>query len=80
MKAASEIYAPASGTEVLALPHSAVDILRQLLDPHVAFPLLDPRHAAAHRRLLSRYLRHHVGEGAPLPALEFWGTHAWAAR
>jgi DNA repair protein RecO (recombination protein O) len=70
----------ARGTEVLALPRSAVDTIRLLLQPEAELPTLDARHAAAHRRLLTRYLRHHVGEGAPLPALEFWGTHAWAAR
>ena len=70
----------ARGTEVLTLPRSAVETIRLLLDPNAILPRLDPRHAAAHRRLLTRYLRHHVGEGAPLPALEFWGTHAWVAR
>ncbi|MEO8635196.1 MAG: DNA repair protein RecO [Gemmatimonadales bacterium] len=68
------------GTEVLALPRTAADTLRLLLDPVATLPALDQRHAAAHRRLLIRYLRHHVGEGSPLPALEFWGTHAWMAR
>lgn len=70
----------ARGTDVLSLPASAVDSIRLLQDPHAALPLLDERHAAAHRRLLTRYLRHHLGEGAPLPALEFWGTHAWRVR
>lgn len=70
----------ARGAEVLTLPRSAVETIRLLLDPNAILPRLDPRHAAAHRRLLTRYLRHHVGEGAPLPALEFWGTHAWVVR
>lgn len=34
-------------------------------------PLLDPPHAAAHRRLFVRWVHHHLGEGA-LPALDFW--------
>ena len=70
----------ARGTEVLALPRGSVETLRLLHDASTSVPILDLRHAAAHRRLLIRYLRHHLGEGAPLPALEFWGTHAWAVR
>lgn len=70
----------ARGAEVLSLPRTAVETIRLLLDPDATLPRLDSRHAAAHRRLLTRYLRHHVGEGAPLPALEFWGTHAWMVR
>lgn len=34
-------------------------------------PLLDPRHLAAHRRLLVRWVAHHLGE-VELPALELW--------
>jgi hypothetical protein len=37
------------------------------------------RHGAAHRRLLARYIQYHLGEGADLPALEFWTQRAWAA-
>ncbi len=29
-------------------------------------------HAAAHRRLLTRFVRRHIAEGRQLPALEFW--------
>jgi DNA repair protein RecO (recombination protein O) len=36
-----------------------------------------PRHAAAHRRLLARFVEHHLAEGHPLKALEFWETAAW---
>lgn len=35
-------------------------------------PLLDDRHLEAHQRLLERYIRHHLSEGARLPALTFW--------
>jgi recombinational DNA repair protein (RecF pathway) len=50
-----------------------------LLDPAAELPPLDARHAAAHRRLLARYIRYHLGEGAALPALEFWTQRPWAA-
>jgi DNA repair protein RecO (recombination protein O) len=50
-----------------------------LLDPGADLPVLDVRHAAAHRRLLARYIRYHLGEGAELPALEFWTQRPWAA-
>ena len=38
---------------------------------------LSPRHAAAHRRLLSRFIRLHVAEGRDLKALDFWQKLAW---
>lgn len=44
-----------------------------------ALPTLDARHGAAHRRLLARYIRYHLAEGASLPALEFWMQRPWAA-
>ncbi|MBA2291454.1 MAG: DNA repair protein RecO [Gemmatimonadales bacterium] len=34
-------------------------------------PILSERHAAAHRRLYGRWVRHHLTD-APLPALDFW--------
>ena len=34
---------------------------------------------AGHRRLLARYIRYHLGEGAELPALEFWTQRPWVA-
>lgn len=42
-------------------------------------PALDDRYLAAHRRLLERYLRYHVAEGHPLPALAFWAEAGWKA-
>jgi DNA repair protein RecO (recombination protein O) len=53
--------------------------LASLLDPTASLPALDARHGAAHRRLLARYIRHHLAEGADLPALEFWMQRPWAA-
>jgi DNA repair protein RecO (recombination protein O) len=40
---------------------------------------LPPKHAAAHRRLLSRFVRLHVAEGRELQALEFWEGVPWPA-
>jgi len=40
-------------------------------------PRLDARHAASHRRLLLAFIRHHLAEDRPLPAMTFWDQHAW---
>ncbi|MGD0991369.1 MAG: DNA repair protein RecO [Gemmatimonadales bacterium] len=40
-------------------------------------PPLDDRHAAAHRRLLFSFIRHHLAEDRPLPAMAFWDKEAW---
>jgi hypothetical protein len=40
---------------------------------------MDARNAAAHRRLAARHIRYHMGEGAALPALEFWLSKAWVS-
>src|SRR5437762_3055293 len=41
-------------------------------------PALDAKHAAAHRRLVARFVRHHSGEADRFPALELWERHSWA--
>jgi DNA repair protein RecO (recombination protein O) len=64
---------------VTQLPAQARSDLLTLLDPAAPLPSLDPKYAAAHRRLLARYIRHHLGEGAELPALEFWTQRSWTA-
>ena len=61
------------------LPAEARADLAALLDPDAELPVLDERHGAAHRRLLARYIRYHLGEGAELPALEFWLRRPWMA-
>jgi DNA repair protein RecO (recombination protein O) len=61
------------------LPAAARVDLVALLDPDAVLPTLDERHAAAHRRLLARYVRYHLGEGAELPALDFWLRRPWIA-
>jgi len=61
------------------LPERARADLVALLDGDAALPALDDRHAESHRRLLARYIRYHLGEGAELPALEFWQRRPWGA-
>jgi DNA repair protein RecO (recombination protein O) len=61
------------------LPGQARADLAALLDPEAPLPVLDWRHAESHRRLLGRYIRYHLAEGAELPALEFWLTRPWKA-
>jgi recombinational DNA repair protein (RecF pathway) len=61
------------------LPEQARADLAALLDPEAPLPVLDRRHAESHRRLLGRYIRYHLAEGAELPALEFWLTRPWKA-
>jgi DNA repair protein RecO (recombination protein O) len=65
---------PAGG---IRLPADARDDLTQLLDGMAPLPELDARNAAAHERLLGRYVRWHLAEGAELPALEFWTRRPW---
>ncbi|MFN8651109.1 MAG: DNA repair protein RecO [Gemmatimonadales bacterium] len=67
----------AGGTEHTVLPPDARAALALLLSPGETLPTLDWKNAAAHRRLAARYIRYHLGEGAKLPALEFWLTQAW---
>ena len=61
------------------LPADDRAALAALLEPGQPLPSLDERHAAAHRRLLTRYIRYHLGEGAALPGVEFWCTRSWSA-
>jgi DNA repair protein RecO (recombination protein O) len=61
------------------LPQGDRADLVALLEPAATLPELDSRHEAAHRRLLARYIRYHLAEGANLPALEFWLDRPWEA-
>ncbi len=61
------------------IPADARADLNALLDAAAPLPSLDARHATAHRRLLSRFIRYHLGEGAELPALGFWESRPWVA-
>ena len=69
----------AAGHGATHLPDDARADLIALLDPGAILPRLDRRHAESHRRLLARYIRYHLGEGAELPALEFWLRRPWMA-
>jgi DNA repair protein RecO (recombination protein O) len=69
----------AAGHGATRLPEQARADLGALLDPDAPLPTLDRRHAESHRRLLGRYIRYHLAEGADLPALEFWLTRPWKA-
>jgi DNA repair protein RecO (recombination protein O) len=68
-----------AGTAARQLPNEARADLLALLDASAPLPLLDERHAAAHRRLLARYVEHHLAEGAELPAMAFWLGRIWDA-
>lgn len=60
------------------LPQDRSD-LEALIASDSPLPQLNPKQAAAHRRLLARYIQHHLGEGAALPALDFWIRRPWGA-
>lgn len=66
-----------AGPATQRLPEDARTDLRALLDPTAPLPLFDERHAAAHRRLLARYVEHHLAEGSELPAMTFWLGRSW---
>jgi DNA repair protein RecO (recombination protein O) len=61
------------------LPKQARSDLKALMNPDTELPAFDEKHSAAHRRLLGRYIRYHLAEGAELPALEFWTQQPWMA-
>jgi DNA repair protein RecO (recombination protein O) len=61
------------------LPEAARHALAALLQEGEDPPLLDARHLAAHRRLLSRWVRTHVMDDRELPALDFWLGEPWKA-
>lgn len=61
------------------LPEQARTELVALMDSGASLPVLGEKHGAAHRRLLARYIRYHLAEGAELPALEFWAQRPWVA-
>ena len=57
-------------------PQDRADLTALLQNPGGP-PQLDAVRSAAHRRLLGRYIRHHLSEGASLPALDFWLDRPW---
>lgn len=48
------------------------EALVALIEPGLELPLLGPGQAAAHRRLLARWIRQHLGGDGVFPALEAW--------
>ena len=68
-----------SAVQATALPPPAYRDLLALNDPAALLPALDDPHAAAHRRLVSRFIRHHYGETGSLSAVDFWTRRPWAA-
>jgi DNA repair protein RecO (recombination protein O) len=68
-----------AGAQATALPPRAYRDLLALNDPAAELPPLDAPHAAAHRRLVTRFIRHHYGENGGLHAVEFWTRRPWAA-
>jgi DNA repair protein RecO (recombination protein O) len=59
------------------LPQQAYRDLLALNDAGAELPTLDAPHAAAHRRLVARFVRHHLDESGELRALDFWERRAW---
>ena len=51
--------------------------LEALVAAGADLPVLDERHAASHRRLFARFLRHHLAEGGAMPAVAFWEERPW---
>ena len=68
----------AQGEDVTRLSAGDRADLDALVSAEADLPILDARHAAAHRRLFARFLRYHLAEGAELPALAFWDSRPWA--
>ena len=67
----------AGGVAKLAGPDR--DALAALLEGLLPEPRLDARHGASHRRLLLSFIRYHLAEDRPLPAMAFWDQAAWNA-
>jgi recombinational DNA repair protein (RecF pathway) len=70
------------------LPQQAYRDLLALNDAGAELPTLDAAHAAAHRRLVARFIRHHLDESIPPPnggrepkasAIDIWERGAWVA-
>lgn len=63
------------------LPPADYRTLLVLNDPAADLPVLDAAHAAAHRRLVARFVRHHIDiPPSSLSALDFWERQAWTQR
>ncbi len=67
----------AAGQSLSRLPAADFRDLIALNDLSAPLPMLDAPHAAAHRRLTARFVRHHL-DAPSLSALDFWERSAWA--
>ena len=67
------------GPQTTPLPPRALTDLIAFNDDGATLPAVDAAHAAAHRRLAARWVRHHLGEQGTLPAVDFWSRRAWSA-
>lgn len=68
----------ARGRKTALLRREDREALRRLVAGGEDHPLeLSPRYAAAHRRLLARFVRHHLAEGREFKALDFWERLPW---
>jgi len=65
------------GVHVSSLAAGDGAALASLVAGRLPDPPLDARHEAAHRRLLVQFIRTHLAEHRPLPALAFWERQAW---
>lgn len=61
----------ATGGATTRLTETDRDALRAFTGEGTDLPILSEKHAAAHRRLFARWVRHHLAD-ATLPALDFW--------
>jgi DNA repair protein RecO (recombination protein O) len=67
------------------LPPQAYADLRALNDAEAELPQLDAAHAAAHRRLVARFIRHYFeetrrnGNDTKASALDIWEKRVWSA-
>ena len=60
------------------LPPKAYSDLLALNDEAAELPALDAAHAAAHRRLVARFIRYHLGENdGRATAIEIWERGSW---
>ena len=83
LPAAYEAFTLALDALVRATPPQAYRDLVALNSEGADLPMLDVAHAAAHRRLIARFIRHHLDEtvrngGAPKSsAIDIWERHGW---
>jgi len=66
----------ARGVEGSVLGPTDIAVLRDIVAGEQDVPQQSPPTWAAHRRLLARFVRHHLAEARDLKALGFWEQHA----